>query len=153
MDSPERPGPDAADDLEIVSRSIVDQTIEELSNARLSQQPTRVLAQTVLPGLKSRGDYDDLITHVDRLTDEIDQISAILQHCTTALLKAEKETALRRPGSDVWWNTRIRAVARALSLEQYDKGLRLLSAAWVEGLAMHDWANCRKILALQGFPG
>lgn len=152
MDNPERPGPGAADDLEIVSRSIVDQTIEALSNARLSR-PTRVLAQTVLRGLKSRGDYDDLITHVDRLTDEIDQISKILQRCTTALLQAEKETALQRPGSDVWWNTRIRAVARALSLEQYDNGLRLLSAAWVEGLAMHDWANCRKILALQGFPG
>jgi tetratricopeptide (TPR) repeat protein len=151
MDNPERPGPGAADDLEIVSRSIVDQTIEELSHARLSE-PTQVLALTVLGGLKSRGNYDDLITHVDRLTDEIGQISAILQRCTTALLKAEKETALRRPGSDVWWNTHIRPVARALSLEQYDKGLRLLSAAWVEGLAMHDWANCRKILALRGFP-
>jgi FHIPEP family len=151
MGNPERPGPGVAPDLETVSRGIMDQTIAELSDARLSKS-TQMLAQTVLRALKSRGDYDDVITRVDRLTDEITQISAILQDCTKALDTAEKETALRQPGSDVWWNTRTRAVTRAVRLEQYDLGLRLLTATWVDGLAMHDWPGCHRILAGPGFP-
>lgn len=150
MGSPERPGPGASD-LDIVSRDVVGQTIAELSDARLSK-PAQVLAQTVLRGLKSRGDYDDVITRVERLTSEISQISGILQDCTDRLLTAEQETALRNPGSDVWWNMRHRAVKRALSCEQYDLGFRLLTAAWVDGLAMLDWSGCRQILAVQGFP-
>lgn len=151
MADPEWPDPSVASDLENVSRDIVDRTIAELSDARLSKS-TQVVAQTVLRGLKIRGDYDDVITRVERLTYEIAQISGILQGCTRALDTAEKETALRRPGSEVWWNMRNRAVARALALGQHDLGLRLLSAAWVDGLAMHAWADCQKILAAQGFP-
>jgi tetratricopeptide (TPR) repeat protein len=151
MPDPERLEPGVAYDLKAVSRGIVDQAIEELGGARLSR-PTRMLAQAVLHGLKGRQDYGDVITHVERLTGEISQISAILQRCATALLTEEENVALRSPGSTVWWNTRTRAAARALALGQLDLGLGLLTASWVDGLAMEDWANCRRLLGLPGFP-
>jgi tetratricopeptide (TPR) repeat protein len=151
MADPELPGQPAAQDLEVVTRDIVDQAIEELSDARLSKS-TRVLAQTVLRGLKRRGDYDDLITYVERLNGEVGRISAILQRCVTELLKAEETAALLSPGSEVWWNTRTRAVVRALSLDPPDLGLRLLTRIWVEGLARNDWDNCHRVLTLRELP-
>jgi tetratricopeptide (TPR) repeat protein len=151
MPDPERPRAGVALDLKAVSRDIVDQAIEELGGARLSG-PTRMLAQAVQRGLKRRPEHADVITDVDRLTGEISQVSAILQRCATALLTEEEKVALRSPGSDVWWNTRTRAVARALSLGLHALGLALLTASWVDGLEMDDWANCSKLLGLQGFP-
>ncbi|MEP6598668.1 MAG: FHIPEP family type III secretion protein [Actinomycetota bacterium] len=149
MASPEISDPSAAHDLKVAFRDIVEEAIEQLNDARLST-PTRVLAQTVLRGLKRRGNYDDVITDVDRLTGELDEISTILQRCATALRTQEEVAANASPGSDVWWNTRTRAVVRALSLGQRERGLALLTALWVDGLAMQDWERCRKAVAWQG---
>jgi tetratricopeptide (TPR) repeat protein len=151
MPDPERLDADVASDLKAVSRDIVDRAIDELGSARLSG-PTRMLARGALQGFKRRRDYGDVITDVDRLTGEIGQISVILQRCATALLAEEERVALRSPGSAVWWTTRTRAVTRALALGQHDLGWGLLTEIWVDGLAIDDWAGCRTLLDLPGFP-
>jgi tetratricopeptide (TPR) repeat protein len=151
MRRPELPDQRSVQDVGIVARGIVDQAIKELSDARLSTS-TRMLAQTVLRGLKRRGDYDHVITDVERLNDDVGQVGQILQRCMDALLRTEEEAALQSPGGDVWWNTRMRAVKRALSLEQIDLGLRLLAKTWVEGLATNDWSRCQRVLDLPELP-
>jgi tetratricopeptide (TPR) repeat protein len=151
MSDPEPLDAGVASDLRAVSRDIVNRAIEELGGARLSG-PTRMLAQGALQGFKRRRDYGDVITDVDRLTGEIGQIGVILQRCATALLTEEERVALRSPGSAVWWTTRTRAVTRALDLAQHDLGLSLLTDVWVDGLEIDDWAGCRKLLDLRGFP-
>ena len=151
MPDPEPTDQRGTQDIGIVAHGIVDQAIEELSDARLSK-PTRVLAQTVLRGLKRREDYGDVITFLERRMGEIGQVSAILQRCLTALLDAEEKAALRSPGGEVWWNTRVRPALRAFSLDQPDVGLRLLTTSWVEGLARDDWARCEWMLGLAELP-
>jgi tetratricopeptide (TPR) repeat protein len=151
---PEPPDQRSGDDVGDVARGIrdiLDQAIKELSVARLSKS-IRVLAQTVLRGLKRRGDYDHVITDVERLNDEVGRVTQILQRCMDHLLRAEEEAARQSPGGDVWWNTRIRAIKRAFSLEQIDHGLSLLAEIWVEGLATKEWSNCQRVLDLPELP-
>jgi tetratricopeptide (TPR) repeat protein len=151
MAESELPPLDAVQELEAAARQIIDRAVKELNTARLSK-PTRLLAQAALTTLKRQRDYNDVITDVGRLTDEISKVSAVLEECAAALVKEEEETARRNPGSGIWWNTRSRAVRRALSAGQQDAALRRLTAAWVDGLASQDWQGCRSILTQPDFP-
>jgi tetratricopeptide (TPR) repeat protein len=146
-----QPDPVVGDDLDVRSRSIVDLAVEDLKDARLSK-PTRILAQTVLWGLRRRREYDGVITDVERLTNEIGQISKVLERCAAALREEEAREAERQPGTDVWWHSRTRAVVRALNQDRRYEGQLRWTTLWVDGLGLEQWDRCRSLLDVEGLP-
>ncbi|HEY5854183.1 MAG TPA: FHIPEP family type III secretion protein [Aldersonia sp.] len=154
MSHPARPDtedPDQ-DDLNVATRKIVDQAIEELRDEANLSTVTKALTQTVLRGLKRRGDYDDIVGDLDRIRSDLGRTNAILSRCAEAVRREEERVALKSPGSTVWWKIRRRAVIRAVKKGRPDEALRRWTTVWVEGLAMGDWGHCREVLSLPGLP-
>src|SRR4029450_13315933 len=97
---------------------------------------------------KQRRGYDDTISSVEQLLRDLTRIQGVLERCAESLREAEHRVGERDPGSEVWWNTRTRAIANGLSGkgDSDARALDLWRETWVMGIALQAWHECGKLV-------
>lgn len=140
----------SAPELPADTRRILDETVRDLEQTRLSGS-SKLVARTVLKSLKAARGHTDVIAQVQRLEREVSGIATVLSTCETRLRDAEYAEADRDPDGAAWWTLRRRRVVSAFGVG--DAGARdLWVATWLEALERDAWARCDEIAGLREVP-
>lgn len=126
-------------ELHDVTRRALDAAVAQLRAKKLSR-PAQALAPWVMKVLRRR-DYDGVLTGIDRLRKDLDQIDEVLRDVQEQVSRAESASAVLRPFGDAWC-TRLQ---RQINDAQDDELIRIWVGAWVDALAADRLELCSRI--------